>query len=44
MRKHGVPDMPDPNAQGQMIFPPGGPNPSQQQFQAAQRHCAYLNP
>jgi hypothetical protein len=44
MRKHGVPDMPLPNAQGQMVFPPGGPNPSQPQFQAAQRHCAYLNP
>jgi hypothetical protein len=44
MRKHGVPDMPDPNAQGQMIFPPGGPNPSQPQFQAAQKKCAYLNP
>lgn len=44
MRKHGVPDMPLPNAQGQMVFPAGGPNPSQPQFQAAQRHCAYLNP
>jgi len=44
MRKHGVPDMPDPNAQGQIIFPPGGPNPSQPQFQAAQKKCAYLNP
>jgi len=44
MRKHGVPNMPLPNAQGQMVFPAGGPNPSQPQFQAAQRHCAYLNP
>lgn len=44
MRKHGVPDMPDPNAEGKMIFPPGGPNPSQPQFQAAQKKCAYLNP
>ncbi|HEY3034253.1 MAG TPA: hypothetical protein VGJ54_06300 [Streptosporangiaceae bacterium] len=44
MRKHGVPDMPDPDAQGQMVFPPGGPNPSQPQFQAAQKKCAYLNP
>lgn len=44
MRKHGVPDMPDPDAQGQIIFPPGGPNPGQPQFQAAQKRCAYLNP
>jgi hypothetical protein len=44
MRKHGVPNMPLPNAQGQMVFPAGGPNPGQPQFQAAQRHCAYLNP
>jgi hypothetical protein len=44
MRKHGVPDMPLPNAQGQMVFPAGGPHPGQPQFQVAQRHCAYLNP
>jgi hypothetical protein len=44
MRKHGVPDMPLPNAQGQMVFPAGGPNPGQPQFQAAQRQCAHLNP
>jgi hypothetical protein len=44
MRKHGVPDMPDPNSQGAIVFPPGGPNPSQPQFQAAQKKCAYLNP
>jgi hypothetical protein len=44
MRKHGVPDMPNPDAQGQITFPPGGPNPSQPQFQAAHKHCAYLNP
>jgi hypothetical protein len=44
MRKHGVPNMPLPNAQGQIVFPAGGPNPSQPQFQAAQKHCAYLNP
>ena len=37
MRKHGVPDMPLPNAQGQIVFPPGGPDPGQPQFQAAQK-------
>jgi hypothetical protein len=44
MRKHGVPDMSLPNAQGQMVFPAGGHNPGQPQFQAAQRQCADLNP
>lgn len=44
MRKHGVPNMPLPNEQGQIVFPPGGPDPGQPQFQAAQKHCAYLNP
>jgi len=44
MRKHGVSDMPLPDAQGQMVFPAAGPSPGQPQFQATQRHCAYLNP
>jgi hypothetical protein len=44
MRKHGVPSMPLPNAQGQIVFPAGAPDPSQPQFQAAEKHCAYLNP
>jgi len=44
LRKHGVPDMPLPNAQGQMVFAAAGPSPGQPQFQAAHRHCAYLNP
>ncbi len=44
MRKHGVPNMPNPDAQGQIVFTPGGPNPRQPKFQAALKHCAYLNP
>jgi hypothetical protein len=43
MRKHGVPNMPLPDAQGQIVFPPGL-TPRSPGFQAAQRHCAYLNP
>ena len=43
MRKHGVPNMPLPDAQGQIVFPPGL-TPRSAGFQAAQRHCAYLNP
>jgi hypothetical protein len=43
LRQHGVPDPPEPNAQGTMIFP-SGVNPMQPQFQAAQKICAYLNP
>jgi hypothetical protein len=42
MRKHGVPNMPLPDAQGQIVFPPGL-SPRSPAFQAAQRHCAYLN-
>ncbi len=43
MRKHGVPNMPLPDAQGQITFPPGL-TPRSPGFQAAQKHCAYLNP
>jgi hypothetical protein len=43
MRRHGVPNMPLPDAQGQITFPPGL-TPRSPGFQAAQRHCAYLNP
>lgn len=43
IRKHGVPTMPDPNAQGQQSFPPGI-TPTTPQFEKAQKACAYLNP
>jgi len=43
MRKHGVPNMPLPDAQGQIVFPPGL-SPRSPGFQAANRRCAYLNP
>ena len=43
IRKHGVPDMPDPNAQGSQSFPTGI-SPSTRQFQLAEKACAYLNP
>lgn len=43
MRKHGVPNMPLPDAQGHITFPPGL-SPRSPGFQAAQRRCAYLNP
>jgi hypothetical protein len=43
IRKHGVPDMPGPDAQGQQSFP-SGISPKSPQFQAAQKVCAYLNP
>jgi hypothetical protein len=42
-RKHGVPNMPGPTAQGSQTFPPGI-TPSSPQFQAAAKVCAYLNP
>ena len=42
-RKHGVPNMPDPNAQGEQSFPPTI-TPSSPRFQAAQKACASLNP
>jgi hypothetical protein len=43
MRKHGVPNMPLPDAQGQIVFPPGL-SPRSPAMQAASKHCAYLNP
>src|ERR1022692_191984 len=43
IRKHGVPNMPGPDAQGQQSFP-SGITPNSPQFQAAQKACAYLNP
>lgn len=43
IRKHGVPNWPDPNAQGMQTFPQGI-TPSTPQFEKAQKVCAYLNP
>ena len=43
IRKHGVPDMPGPDAQGEQTFP-SGITPKTPVFQAAEKHCAYLNP
>jgi hypothetical protein len=43
IRKHGVPNMPDPNSNGVQSFPPDI-IPSTPVFQAAQKVCAYLNP
>lgn len=43
IRKHGVPDMPDPDAKGEQSFP-SGIMPSTPRFQAAEKVCAYLNP
>jgi hypothetical protein len=43
IRKHGVPNMPDPNAQGGQSFP-ANITPTSPLFQAAQKACAYLNP
>lgn len=43
IRKHGVPNMPGPNAQGQQSFP-SGITPETPVFQAAEKVCAYLNP
>jgi hypothetical protein len=43
MRTHGVPDFPDPNAQGGFSLPPGT-NPNVPQFQAAQQACKAVAP
>lgn len=43
IRRHGVRNWPDPNAQGGQSFPPGI-SPSTPRFQKAQAACAYLNP
>jgi hypothetical protein len=42
MRTHGVPNFPDPNAQGQVTF--SGVGPQSASFQAAQRACAKYSP
>jgi hypothetical protein len=42
MRSHGVPNFPDPAANGQLTLPPGM-NPESPQFQNASKACAYLN-
>jgi hypothetical protein len=45
MRKNGVPNFPDPNAQGVIsIGSSSGVDPSSQQFQSAQRACAKYLP
>jgi hypothetical protein len=50
MRKHGVPEMPNPDAQGAIVITPSPGSPGRPawwgspQFQAAQKRCAYLNP
>ena len=45
MRKHGVPNFPDPNSQGQLVIQGGaGLNPRSPQFQSAQRACRKLLP
>lgn len=45
MRKHGVPDFPDPNAQGQIAFSSAsGVDPGSGQFQQAQQTCQKLLP
>jgi hypothetical protein len=43
MRKHGVPNMPLPDAQGQIVFPPGL-SPRSPAMQAAGKICNHLNP
>ena len=43
IRKHGMPNMPDPSSQGFQTFP-SGITPDSPVFQAAQKACAYLNP
>jgi hypothetical protein len=46
MRKHGIPDFPDPKVSGggvQMQIPPGV-DPNSPRFASAQRACANLNP
>jgi hypothetical protein len=45
MRKHGVPNFPDPDSQGRLMLSPGaGLNPASPQFRAAQRACKGLLP
>jgi hypothetical protein len=42
MQTHGVPDFPDPNAQGQVTL--SGVNPGSASFESAQRACAKYEP
>ena len=45
MRKHGVPNFPDPDSQGQLTIQGGsGLNPRSPQFQSAQKACRKLLP
>ncbi|MGZ4175297.1 MAG: hypothetical protein ACXVR1_02690 [Solirubrobacteraceae bacterium] len=45
MRTSGVPNFPDPSAGGGLLVRPGsGLNPASPAFQAAQKHCARLQP
>jgi hypothetical protein len=45
MRTHGVPDFPDPNANGTTVISPSSPiNSSSGQFQAASNACQNLQP
>ena len=50
MRTHGVPNMPDPNSQGNFLFRGGtvngvrGVDPSASQFVAANKACQHLLP
>lgn len=43
IRKHGVPNMPGPDTQGQQTFPPGI-SPETPTFHTAELACNYLNP
>src|SRR5262249_59605814 len=45
MRRHGVPNFPDPDSQGRLLFNSGsGINPRSPQFRAAQKACQRLLP
>lgn len=45
MRTHGIPRLPDPNAQGDFQFSPGtGVNPNSSQFSSANKDCEHLEP
>jgi len=45
MRRHGVPNFPDPDSNGRLVFSSGeGINPNSPQFRAAQRACQSLLP
>jgi hypothetical protein len=44
MREHGVPDFPDPDAEGNFRAPPGSAGPNTPQFQGALQACRQLDP